>query len=209
MMRIALSSIDPKKEQQRLRDHYATMTDEELEQLAANSSELSDISREALRHELSLRGIAADFLQAGWDAIEHHPLVTIQRFRDLPQALIAKGWIESAGIEAFLANENIVRMDWFYSNLVGGVSLLVKREDEPQAREVLDQPIPEEFEVEGLGEYRQPRCPQCQSLDVSSPGSNTGAAYASAYLSVPLPFQSANWKCLNCGNEWNVVSSAG
>ena len=198
-----MSTIDPEKEQQRLRERYSGMTDEELEKLAAESVELNDVSREVLRQEFTRRGMSVDWLEVDWAEIEHQPLVTIQKFRDLPQALIAKGWLQSAGVESFLANENIVRMDWFYSNLVGGISLQVRKEDEARAVEVLDQPIPEEFEVEGVGEYRQPRCPKCQSLDVNSPGSNTGVAYATAYLAVPVPFQYSSWKCCNCGNEWN------
>lgn len=178
------------------------MSDEELERLDAESIGLSEIGREVLKQELKRRGIA-DSLNPRWDEIEHQNLVTIRKFRDVPQALIAKSWLESAGIESFVGNENLVRLDWFYSNLVGGVTLQVKQEDETSALELLDQPIPEEFEVEGVGEYHQPRCPKCQSLDVNAPGANSGAAYASAYLAVPVPFQSANWKCNNCGNEWS------
>ena len=39
-------------------------------------------------------------------------LVTIERFRDLPEALLAKGKLESAGIRCFLADSELVRTDW-------------------------------------------------------------------------------------------------
>src|SRR6202020_2478284 len=42
--------------------------------------------------------------------MEVRELVTVRKFRDLPEALLAKGSLESAGIECFLADENLVRL---------------------------------------------------------------------------------------------------
>src|SRR5438270_387890 len=92
--------------------------------------------------------------------------VTLRKYRDLPEALLAKGCLESAGIEAYLMDDNMVRMDWFYSNLIGGIKLKVQPGDVDAANEILSQPIPEAIEVEGI-DYEQPKCPQCQSLDIS------------------------------------------
>ena len=39
-------------------------------------------------------------------------LVAVRRFRDLPEALVAKGLLDSANIGCFLSDENTVRMDW-------------------------------------------------------------------------------------------------
>ena len=65
--------------------------------------------------------------------------VMIGRYRDSPEALVAKSILDSAGIESFLTDENLVRMDWFYSNLVGGIKLMVREEDAETARKVLEQ----------------------------------------------------------------------
>lgn len=43
-------------------------------------------------------------------------LVTLEHFRDMPEALSAKGKLESAGIDSVLADGNLVRMDWLLSN---------------------------------------------------------------------------------------------
>ena len=129
-------------------------------------------------------------------------LVMIRRFRDLPEALLAKGSLEAAGIECSLADDNMVRMDWFISNLLGGVKLFVSQEDAEEAVAILDQPIPENFEVEGVGEYQQPHCPQCGSLDVSFEELNKPLAYSSAYLSVPLPLHNQGWACHACKHKW-------
>jgi DNA-directed RNA polymerase subunit RPC12/RpoP len=137
------------------------------------------------------------------EEFEHRDPVTIRRFRDLPEALLAKGSLESAGIRCALADDNMVRLDWFISNLIGGVKLQVCPEDAAAASEILDQPIPEEFETEGTGEYRQPRCPNCQSLDVSFEELNKPIAYASASIGFPLPIHRTAWKCHACGREWD------
>lgn len=74
--------------------------------------------------------------------------MTIRQFRDLPEAILARGVLESAGIETFLADDNIVRMDWFISNLVGGIKLKVRKEDLEAANEVLQAPVPGELPPE-------------------------------------------------------------
>ena len=101
----------------------------------------------------------------------------------------------------FLADDNMVRMDWFISNLLGGVKLQVRAEDVAIAEEILAQPIPENFDVPGIGAYQQPRCPKCQSLNVSFQ-EVAPEAYVSAYLNVPIPFRRQAWRCHLCNAEW-------
>jgi hypothetical protein len=110
-------------------------------------------------------------------------LVTLRRFRDAPEALLAKSILDSAEIECILGDENLVRVDWFWSNLIGGIKLWVRREDAAAAAALLYQGIPEGFEVEGVGKYKQPRCPNCQSFDVSFK-------------------EQCGCKCNACGHEW-------
>jgi len=101
-----------------------------------------------------------------------------------------------------LADDNMVRMDWFYSNLVGGVKLCVRPNDADVAFDLLGQPMLQDFEVEGVGTYQQPACPQCQSLDVSHEALNKPVAYTSAWIGVPIPVPHRRWKCHSCGSEW-------
>ena len=68
-------------------------------------------------------------------------LVTIRQFRDLPEALLAKGSLESAGIECFLADDNAARV---IGGNVPGVRVQVSRVDAEAAKALLDQPIPED-----------------------------------------------------------------
>jgi Putative prokaryotic signal transducing protein len=196
--------IDPEKERQRLSQLYAGMTRGELEKVAGDAPSLTEEARQSLQEEITRRGLDIVLSEAppGIDVIEERELVLLRRFRDLPEALMAKGSLEAAGIECFLADDNMIRMDWFISNLLGGIKLLVSPEDLEDANAVLNQPIPESLDVEGVGEYRQPHCPACNSLEVSFEELNKKIAYSSAYLGVPLPIHRKAWRCNVCGHEW-------
>lgn len=132
---------------------------------------------------------------------DNHEMVTLRQFRDLPEALLAKGSLDSAGIQCALADDNMVRMDWFYSNAIGGIKLLVNAGDAADAEQVLSQPIPDHLDVSGVGDFEQPKCPKCGSLDVGFRESQP-AAYLSMALSVPIPFRKRAWHCHSCDVEW-------
>lgn len=194
---------DHEAERARLAGVYSAMSDEELKKIAESGDELTVAAQDALLAEASKRGFMLMIAPPrGEKAIEIDNFVTLRQFRDLPEALLAKGSLESAGIEALLADDNLIRLDWFYSNLVGGIKLKVRAEDAEAANEILNQPIPETVDVEGVGEYQQPKCPRCQSLDVSFQELNEFLSYGSAYLGVPIPVYKKAWTCHVCGNEW-------
>lgn len=197
-----MATVDPERERQRLADSYAGQMDDELKAIATKAYQLTDRARTALKQELARRRLTVELGEdPGWDEFELREMVTVRQFRDLPEALLARDSLVSAGIEAELADDNMVRMDWFISNALGGVKLKVKAEDVALAQEILDQPIPENFEVDGVGDYQQPHCPKCQSLDVNFQESSP-AAYVTAFLKVPLPLHRHAWHCRSCGAEW-------
>ncbi len=82
--------------------------------------------------------------------LEERDLVGLRQFLDLPEAPLAKSRLESAGIECFLMDDNMVRINW--PNLVGGAKLLVNEEDVDAATAILDEPIPANLDVEGVEE---------------------------------------------------------
>ncbi len=205
-----MATIDPEQEKQRLAKFYSGQLDEELERVAREAYELSDPAREALRGELSRRGLDIKLGEKlPTDEIDLREMVTIRRFRDLPEALLAKGSLDSAGIECVLVNENLVRLDWFWSNMMGGVMLQVDPDDVEVANDILSQPIPDKFEAEGTGEYAQPQCPNCGSLDVSFQELNKPVAYVTAYLGVPVPVRRRAWRCHSCNVEWEDDAQPG
>lgn len=223
-----MARIDPEQEKRRLEEFYAAQLDGELEKVAGEAYELTELAREILRAQLASRGLAPIF-------VEHRPvvvpkqlepkpgdpppepanpepdsivgelelrtMVTIRQFRDLPEALLAKACLDSAGIASVLLDANVVRLDWLLSNLLGGVKLRVEPTDAEAAVEILDQPIPEKIEVAGIGEYKQPHCPKCRSLDVSFEELNP-IWFASLWLNVPMPVHRKAWRCHFCNVEW-------
>jgi Putative prokaryotic signal transducing protein len=64
-------------------------------------------------------------------------MVTIRRFGDMSEALLAKGCLDSAGIECFLADTNIARLEW---PLTRGMRLQVNDDDAETAIALLEQP---------------------------------------------------------------------
>jgi Putative prokaryotic signal transducing protein len=198
------SPLNEQTERRRLADNYAGMTDGELQRLARNAQSLTEWAWEALEDEMDRRNLnyREDPAAQPRQCMELQKLATVRQFRDLPEALLAKGCLESAGIECFLADENLVRLDWFISNFIGGIKLNVRAADIENARTILDEPILEGLYVQGIGLYEQPRCPKCQSLDVNFQELDRPIAYMSAFLRVPLPVQRPGWRCHSCDAEW-------
>ena len=196
-----MPDLDDSRQRIRLADTYAAMSDGELLRLARNAESLTDVAWDALEDELDRRHLELPEDSEPVHTLDFRTLVTIRQFRDLPEALLAKGCLESAGIECFLRDDNLVRLDWFISNFVGGIKLCVRLEDAQTARDLLDEPILEGLYVQGVGLYEQPRCPKCNSLDVSFQELDP-AAYLTLALNVPIPFHREAWRCRSCHAEW-------
>ena len=203
-----MSVIQDPYERLRLERLYRAMSDEELRQLAsAPEEELTDDAQDALDEELDRRGIELEPILP--PEIQPEPqlskLATIAKFRDTPEALLAKGALESAGIECFLGDDNVVRLDWFISNFIGGIKLRVHEEDADAARQILNQDPEPSYEVEGFGTYELPRCPKCNSLDVHYEDFDKSVALVSlAVLKLPIRLRNKLWTCNECGARWRV-----
>jgi hypothetical protein len=130
-------------------------------------------------------------------------IVTLWRYRDLPEALFVRAKLQAAGIECFLADENIIRLDWFWSNAFGGIRLQLLEEDVKPAMDILSQDIPPILSAEEVGqEYVQPRCPNCNSLDVRFEEYSGISLLVLYVFSLPVPIHRNYWKCEECGQKW-------
>jgi hypothetical protein len=127
-------------------------------------------------------------------------LVTIARYRDLPEAWIAKGKLESAGVPCFIADDNMVRMNWLRSNAFGGVRLRVGDRFAFTAYELLNQDPPERLPAPQR-EYLQPRCPRCESLEISHIAVHP-LSYLLLWAGIPVLVRTNHWECENCGAGW-------
>jgi len=141
------SKFGSPEERNRLAQFYGSLTDGELQQLACEGTSLTEEARAALAAEIARRGMSVDASNVTTDAedcaaprgrLEMRDLLTIRQYRDLPEALLAKSALESAGIECFLGDDNLIRMDWLWSNLLGGIKLRVRQEDAIVASRLLE-----------------------------------------------------------------------
>jgi len=143
-MIFAMATIDPEQERQRLAELYSSKTDMELEQVVEEANGLTDIAREALRAELTKRGLyigQLDDRALDEESAEFRNLVVIRTFWNLLEAELAKGLLDSAGVEAFLFDDNMVRLDWFNANALGGVKLRVDASNVEAANRILNESV--------------------------------------------------------------------
>ena len=194
-------------EAESIAQRYRAMSESELMSIARSYDELTEHAQAALRDVFQQCNLEPPLIDS--DEVDIVPaettLVTIAQYRDMPEAVVARSVLESAGIECFLRDENFVRMDWLLSNMIGGMRLQVAAEDESAARQLLSQPTPASIPVMNEPDYQQPVCPQCGSLDVSQSDSDRKVLAASMLLGIPLPFRKPSrdkWKCHHCGCRW-------
>ncbi|HEV3149726.1 MAG TPA: DUF2007 domain-containing protein [Acidobacteriaceae bacterium] len=131
-----------------LLETYRSASDGELLDLALTYDSLTEVAQNALRAEFARRGLEPPVIPDPAPEAEMLPVVTVQQYRDLTEAQLAMGVLESAGIPCYLRDENTVRTQWFWSNLIGGIRLQVREEDLAAAEALLNQPIPGQIPVD-------------------------------------------------------------
>jgi len=138
-------TIDPATERAGLSEFYASKTDEELAEVASQSHELTEVAGEVLRNEIARRQLSLGQTEPrdtdSEENVEFRDLVAIRSYWGLLEAEMARGLLESAGIEAFLFDDNMVRMDWFNANALGGVKLRVDADNVGAANRVLEEAV--------------------------------------------------------------------
>jgi hypothetical protein len=187
-----------------LANSYTRMSESELIDLARSYDSLTESAQIALRAEFAKRHLDPPTIDEPENPNASGPnFITVRRYRDLSEAIVARSLLQSAGIRAYLRDENLVRLEWQISNFVGGIRLQVERADETAAAELLTQPIPDKVPFDDQDEFDQPLCPRCGSSDITFQGSSRGAALASLYLlSLPLPLGKETWLCNACDARW-------
>jgi DNA-directed RNA polymerase subunit M/transcription elongation factor TFIIS len=191
-----MESNNPADEYRRLEELYAEMSVGQLQKIADQASDLTDIAQEVLRAEVSKRGLdkptpnvsAEDFI------LSDEGMTRVWRMKDQAKARSVIDSLESAGIPACLVPEKVEFIDGSFEDWV---NITVVQSDQARAIEFLNQYFPRELEPEeeaGKDDERLAVCPSCHSPDivfqnldkVSAPG--TTAKY--------------NWTCDACGHQW-------
>jgi len=76
----------------------------------------------------------------------HENLITIATFHNEPEFLLARARLESADIECFAQDENMLRIAAWHSHVFGGIKLRVRESDAQDALAILRQTSPIESE---------------------------------------------------------------
>ena len=131
-------------------------------------------------------------------------LITVASFSKPEEAHLLRMRLEAGGVPAYVQNENLIQMDWLYSNLLGGVEVQIAEEDAERAREIVND-VPEEA-LPG----DRPVCPSCSSLNTAPDELPRRLSFASfIVIGFPLLFGKHRWKCADCGKTWNEGRSKG
>jgi hypothetical protein len=64
----------------------------------------------------------------------------LRKYRDMPEAFVAKSRLEDTGRESsFLQDDNVVRMDWFWSDALGRIKLVVRQKGAEESEKLLSE----------------------------------------------------------------------
>ena len=102
-------------------------------------------------------------------------IVTIRTFQNYFSAHILLTRLRSMGIECYLKDEFTVTVDPILSNAVGGIKLVVKKENEEEAYTILKK-LDEEFMKSAV-------CPRCGNHTIELVPKKTPANLATAIIS--------------------------
>ena len=188
-----------------LKAQFAAMSDSEMLSLGAQYASLTDDAQALVRDEFKRRNLETPDAEEEQAPDALIGVKTIRRYRDQAEAMLARSALESAGIGCFLRDENTIRMDWLWSNLMGGIRLQVADTDVAAAEAVLSQPIPENVAIAGEPDYHQPKCPNCGSLNSRFNNLDAKVAATSILLlgfPLPSPEEKDSWHCTDCGTNW-------
>lgn len=137
--------------------------------------------------------------------ISYSGLVTIAHYTNPLEAHIARGRLESEGIEAFVADENIIWANWLLSDAVGGVQLRVTAENSIRARRILNEIANSdilESDSDKIQRTSSGHCPDCGAETFQASTLPSRLAFLSiALVNFPLPFTRQLKHCRKCGHS--------
>ena len=113
------------------------------------------------------------------------------------EAHIAKSSLEAAYIQAIVVDEHMVNMNWCYSDAVGGVRVLVRKEDEELAREIISADYSQS--LNDLVDEDERLCDNCHSRNLLPITIGKRSAFiVFLLLGFPLFFYKRGFQCEEC-----------
>lgn len=118
----------------------------------------------------------------------------------------ANSFLQQAGIEGFIENEHLVGTAPYYSQIIGGIRLLVRKENENEARNLIRAYVDSsssDFENAELVKIYG-SCSKCGSKNLSEtlkPGFWL-PLISILLLAIPIPVKKRFIRCRKCGFYW-------
>jgi hypothetical protein len=218
-----MSQIDVNEQWRRLQETYASMADGELEAIAKEAYDLTDIARQVLQAEISRRQLTVklretrpdesglpieDELPApdengfvrgypeGFDP-EDWGLVSFSYVENIEQARKLKGCFDEAGIPSYFGPDVLDNLRLLPSSCKWPLQVKVRQVDLGRARAVRNNCAPEPADGnEDENVDFSVHCPKCHSADV---------VLQEIEESETEPGTDAkfSWSCDACGHQWN------
>ncbi len=198
--------------QEEIAANLARLADSELI-ARIQTGELTPFAQRLAHAELSRRGLTSAAALAQPSAAEAIPrpsgseLVVLTRFNEPWPAEILRARLEVDGIDASLADQNLVSSNWFLSTAVGGVRVMVPADQRARAQSIMAAIQHGDYALTGADDASAVDakicCPRCGSERVSSNEQRKRRAWWTLFLlSIPLPFSRNDKRCDDCGFEW-------
>jgi hypothetical protein len=122
------------------KQEIAAFNDEDLGLIAtADAGTYPDDVLLAVWERLAAHDVVVEFVnqQAALGETPSEYLVTVATFRNYVRAQFAQTRLLSSGMQAFLFDDNVIRINWFWCTALGGVKLRVPAGDIVEALEIL------------------------------------------------------------------------
>lgn len=131
-------------------------------------------------------------------------LRSVVAYTDPIEANILKARLAAEGIDAFVFDEHLIRMNWLYSNALGGAKVMVPEEQVGAAEAVIRAIAAGEYELDATegqeGTGLRTSCPYCGAVSTRLSNRSWTVSFLSFFLlQIPLPFRRNRWKCDRCG----------
>jgi hypothetical protein len=190
--------MDQLDEWQRLRELYARMNEGELEVVAAEAYDLTDVARPLLKDEIARRGLKIQLrterpkrgvkLQPVTDRrVIDLDLEGMYTFTTLEEARRVKQFLNASGVPCFWGPDNVDDPGGLAVSIDDGLAMKVRTDDVPRVRAGLRQLFEGEPSEPDAGDCNFV-CPKCHSPEIIFHDVDGQAKY--------------NWSCDACGHSW-------
>lgn len=127
-------------------------------------------------------------------------LIVFKTFNNPINANIAKGLLESNGIESVLKDENTIYTNPIYTTALGGIKLLINESDYDDAVSLFS-----DSEADNINSNENSICPICNSDDITIKNKHNWFMLLMMFLSFSFTPNAGNFKvskCNNCKHIW-------